>query len=292
MFHPEPLGMLLTAAALLVLARMVRGRNDSWWLPTLLGVLLGLGQLVRAWSLWMVAVAVVVLVALALTERASRRRVVAALVLVLAIAAVVPTPWYVHQAKQYSNPVFNRTQPNTFVLARRPLSFYVDARVPDVIERPWSGRFNDRFWPVLYAETWGDYFGIWSWGTGRGDRTDAIDATLARQSLLGILPSALALAGVTALLGLAVTRPREDVGRFLVVLPPVAAVASILYLSVAYPSSDGDTIKGTYALAAAPATALCFGFAVDVLARCRLVGIALGSALAVTALAILPFLVW
>ena len=44
--------------------------------------------------------------------------------------------------------------------------------------RPWSGRFDDRFWPVLYAETWGDYFGIWSWGPGRAERTDAIDATL------------------------------------------------------------------------------------------------------------------
>lgn len=292
MFHPEALGMLLTAAALLVLARMVRARDYSWWLAVVLGLLLGLGQLVRAWSLWMAAVAVVVLAVVAASERASRRRVLGSLVLVVAIAVVVPGPWYVHQATQYSNPVFNRTQPDSSVLARRPFSFYVDGRAPDVVERPWSGRFDDRFWPVLYAETWGDYFGIWSWGTGRGERTDAIDATLARQSALGILPSALAVVGVVGLLGLAVTRPREDAGRLLVALPPVAAVASILYLSVAYPSSDGDTIKGTYALAAVPATALCFGFAVDVLARRRLVGIALGCALVVTALAILPFLVW
>ena len=102
----------------------------------------------------------------------------------------------------------------------------------------------------------------------------------------------LALGGVFALLGLAVTRPREDVGRLLVALPPIAALASVLYLSIAYPSTDGDTIKGTYALAAAPATALCFGFAVDVLSRRRVVGIVLGVALAATALALLPFVVW
>ena len=75
--------------------------------------------------------------------------------------------------------------------------------------------------------------------------------------------SLLAVAGIVALLGLVVTRPREDPGRLVVALPPLAAIASILYLAVAYPSSDGDTIKGTYALAAAPALALCFGFAVD-----------------------------
>ena len=43
MFHPEPLGMLLTAGALLVLAHMVRARRYAWWLAVSLGLLLGLG---------------------------------------------------------------------------------------------------------------------------------------------------------------------------------------------------------------------------------------------------------
>src|SRR4029453_5918799 len=189
-------------------------------------------------------------------------------------------------------PVFNRSQPEKFLLARRPLAFYLDARVPDVVRAPWSGSFRDRFWAVFYAETWGDYFGIWSWGTGRGERTDAIDATLARQRVLGVLPTGIALAGVVAVLGRASTRPREDPGRLFPAPPPVAAVGSILFLSVAYPSTDGDTIKGTYALAAAPALALCFGFVVERLARPRAVGIALGLALGLSALAMLPFLVW
>jgi hypothetical protein len=214
------------------------------------------------------------------------------LAVVVSVAALIPAPWYAYQATQYSNPVFNRPQPEEFLLDRRPLAFYVDARVPDVVLRPWAGRFNDRFWPVLYAETWGDYFGIWSWGPSRGDRTDSIDAALARQSALGVLPTALALAGLVALLGLAITRPREDPGRLIAALPPVAAVTSILFLAVAYPSSDGDTIKGTYALAAAPALALCFGFAVEWLTRRRVVGIVLGATLAASAVAMLPFLVW
>ncbi len=74
MFHPEPLGMLLPAGALLVLAHMVRARRYSWWLAVSLGLLLGLGQLVRAWSLWMAAVTVVVLGVVAVTDRELRRR--------------------------------------------------------------------------------------------------------------------------------------------------------------------------------------------------------------------------
>lgn len=292
MFHPEALGMAITAGALVVLALMVKRRTYSWRLSVPLGVLLGAGQLVRAWSLWLVVVAAIVLVAVALTERDVRRPALVALVVSLGLAVVVPSPWYVHQATRYSNPVFDRPQENRFVLARRPVEFYVDARYPAIVFHPWQGQFNRRFIPVMYTETWGDYFGIWAWGPGRSDRTDAIDATLVRQSVLGLLPTALALVGLIALLGRAVTHPREDVGRLVVALPPLAAVASVLYLAVAYPTSDGDTIKGTYALAAAPAFALCFGFAVDVLARHRIVGVVLGVVLAATALALLPFLYW
>jgi len=292
MFHPEPLGMAITAGALYLLARMVRGPSYSWRLAVPLGLLLGAGQLVRAWSLWLVAVTAIVLVVVAVTERGLRRPALSALAVSVVIAAVVPSPWYVHQATRYSNPVFDQPQEDTFVLFRRPVAFYFDARAPDVVSRPWQGSFNDRFLPVLYSETWGDYFGIWAWGPGRSDRTDAIDASLERQSALGILPTLLGVVGLVALLGLAVTRVREDVGRLVVALPPLAAVASVLYLAVAYPTSDGDTIKGTYALAAAPAFALCFGFAVDVLARRRIVGVVLGIVLVASALAMLPFLVW
>ena len=51
MFHPEPLSMLLTAIALLLAARMLHRRDYRWQLAVATGVALGLGQLVRAFSL-------------------------------------------------------------------------------------------------------------------------------------------------------------------------------------------------------------------------------------------------
>ena len=292
MFHPEPLGMLITAAALYVLAQMVRRRGYSWRFAVPLGLLLGAGQLVRAWSIWVVVVAVVILGVAAYSEPTVRRAALRSLAIAVALAVLVPSPWYVHQATAYSNPVFDRPQSHRFLLLRRPLAFYVDARFPDIVSHPWEGHFDDRFLPVLYAETWGDYFGIWRWGPSRRGQTDAIDAELVRQSELGLLPTALAFAGLVALLGLVVTRPREDIGRLVAVLPPLAAVASVLYLAVAYQTPDGDTIKGTYMLPGVPALALCFGFAFDALARRRAVGIVLGVVLIASALAMLPFLWW
>jgi hypothetical protein len=292
MFHPEPLSMLLTAGALVLLALMVRSHRYGWQLSVPLGILLGAGQLVRAWSLTTVVVALVVLLVVAVVDPSVRRRAVTALAVVVAVAALVPSPWYVHQAMHYSNPVFDQPQPTQFLLRRRPLAFYVDARFPDVVTRPWRDIFNDRFVPVFYAEAWGDYFGFWSWGTTRGDRTDARDNELERQSLIGLLPTLLATAGVLALLALAVARPREDPGRLVVSLPPLAATAAVLYFAVAYPTNDGDTIKATYALAAVPAFAVCFGFAFDRLARWRALAVVFGLVFVVSALASVPFLVW
>src|SRR5439155_217149 len=77
MFHPEPLSMLLTAVALLLAARMLRRRDYRWQVAAATGVALGLGQLVRAFSLWTFA-AVVLAFAVA---RAWRPLVIVALAL-------------------------------------------------------------------------------------------------------------------------------------------------------------------------------------------------------------------
>ena len=62
MFHPEPLSMLLSTAALVLAARLLV-HSDYRFPPTVaLGLTLGLAQLVRAWTLWTVGVVVVVLV--------------------------------------------------------------------------------------------------------------------------------------------------------------------------------------------------------------------------------------
>ena len=75
MFHPEPLSLLLSTAAL-VLAAWILVRSDyRLRVALLLGLTLGLAQLVRAWTLWTVAVVIQVLVVAAVTH--SRRKSIA-----------------------------------------------------------------------------------------------------------------------------------------------------------------------------------------------------------------------
>jgi hypothetical protein len=264
MFHPEPLSMLLCSVALLLATRMLGRGDHRWQLAVATGVALGLAQLVRAFSLWTLAAVVLGFAA----ARAWRQ-----LFVIVAVAVVVTAPWYVRQAIEYGNPVFDRPTKQEAIWDRRPARFYVGLGLPKVVSDPIRPHFRNEAIPTTYSEIWGDYFGVW-----RGSRE--------RQSILGFLPTVLALVGWAVLLA----RSRRSPARLPVALLPGLGILGYLYFTVSYPTPDGDVLKASYMLTTAPAWALAFGYAVDRLpGRARLV---VASILAASALASLPFLLY
>ncbi len=264
MFHPEPLSMLLTAVALLLAARMLRRRDFRWQLAVATGVALGLGQLVRAFSLWTFAAVVIALA----VGRAWRP-----LGVVVVATAVVASPWYIRQAIKYGNPVFDRPTPHEAVWDRRPARFYGGLGLPHVFTDPFRPSFRNEAIPTTYSEVWGDYFGVW-----RGSRE--------RQSFLGLLPTLLAVGGWLLLLARSLRAPP----RLAAALLPGLGLLGYLYFTVSYPTPDGDVLKASYMLTTAPAWALAFGYALDRLPhRARFVA---AVVLAASALAALPFLLY
>ena len=131
-------------------------------------------------------------------------------------------------------------------------------------------RSRNRFVPVAYAETWGDYYGVWRWlpvgGPPDGERPSRARDDVDRRAAVHAVT---AVAGWLALLGLAIRHPGRAAERQLVALLPLAALAGVLYFATSYPTPDGDTVKGSFMLTAVPAWAACFGFAFDEL-RARL----------------------
>jgi hypothetical protein len=264
MFHPEPLSMLLSAAALLLAARML-GRPDlRWQLAVATGVVLGLGQLVRAFSLWTFAAVVLAFV----VARAWRP-----LALVVVATAIVASPWYIRQAVKYGDPIFDRPTKEEAIWERRPADFYIGLGLPEVFTDPIRPNFRNEAIPTTYSEVWGDYFGVW-----RGHREP--------QSFIGLLPTLLAVAGSIVLL----VRSRRAPARLAVAVLPALGLLGYLYFTVSYPTPDGDVLKASYMLTTAPAWALAFGYAVDRLpGRTRpVVAVTLGA----SALASLPFLLY
>jgi 4-amino-4-deoxy-L-arabinose transferase-like glycosyltransferase len=272
MFHPEMLSLFLSTLALWLCLRTFANSRYA----VALGVALGAAQLVRAFALWTVAAVVIAL----LLGRRWRE-----LAIVVVVAGLIPAPWYIHQQLTYhGSPVFNRPTTQKPLYERRPVRFYVDPGLPDVVTKPYRGHFVNLALPTTYSELWGDYFGHWAW-RGVGKPPARVRHELELQSVIGILPTLLALVGLAGLLSSSLRSPP----RLAIALLPLIGILGYLYFTVSYPTSDGNVLKANYMLTTMPGWALGFAYALERLGRARLIAIAL---LSLSALAELPFLIF
>ena len=267
MFHPEPLSLFFSTLAVALAARMLVRRKYSVAVALGIGAALAAGQLVRAWTLWTLGVVLLVLVVTLVTRRAERRAIGRALAVVATAAIALPLPWYAYQGTQYENPIFDRPQVDAPLWDRRPLGFYVSLGLPEVLTDPVRPSFSNRFAPVAYAEVWGDYFGVWHWNSSGGPPSKSEQRETVVQAVVGAPFTLLAIAGWLALLAFSIRRPSDEPAHLLVSLLPAAALVGVLYFATAYPTTDGDTGKGSFMLTAVPAWAACFGFALDAITR-------------------------
>ena len=279
MFHPEPMSLFLSTFALWLCVRTFSRPGYAW----ALGAVLGLAQLVRAFALWTVGAVVLSLIA-------GRRWRELAAVCVLAIA--IPAPWYIHQATAYGGqPEFPQPAQATHL----PAAFFFRPGIPSVFSAPYRPHHYSRWIPVTYDGIWGDYFGVWVWHAGSPTGPSGSDVTrpsdfalrwLRLQSLLGIVPTVLAVVGWVLLLHLSLKR-REALA---VALLPLLGLLGYLYFAVRYWTPDGDLLKATYLLTTTAGWAIAFGYLLDRLrGRAWHVAVAL---LVLCALAELPFLVY
>jgi hypothetical protein len=251
--------------------------------------LLGAAELVRSVALWSVGVAAIALGAAVIVDRERRRRAAAAFAIVVALGVAVPLPWYLYLQDTYGYAVFGRpptvappapgASPPVPAPApappapagsralippgRPPLSFFVRVGLPEVLTKPHRDQLDRSFWPTLYADTWGDAFGAWSWGPTRAPMSIAIEDRLSLQSFAGVPLTFLGAAGWLALGALALQRLRSGTTLLLVVGMPAAALAGLVYYGLRSYEPDLDFIKGMFALTAVPFWALAFGFAAD-----------------------------
>lgn len=288
MYHPETLAVALATGGLLVAVRALR-RGPSVGASLAAGLLLGLASLTRSWAL-----PVLVVVGAALVLEARRSRAWAPALVLVATAAALLVPWLANQQLAHGSPLaFNREAPPESLLDRRPASFYLGHRALRVLDHPVTPLFRNELVPQLYADWWGDWALTWDTPPPPppgGLLPAHVVADRARQSLVGIVPTVVALAGLLAFAILAAAR--RSLVLALVPAAACAVAASYLVFAIRYPSTDGDTIKGTYLLMALPAASLGAGFLVDALRRPGRAGVlAVGLGLAVLAAVQAPFLV-
>jgi 4-amino-4-deoxy-L-arabinose transferase-like glycosyltransferase len=261
MYHPETLAVALATGGVLVAARALRTR---WTLGSAVaaGALLGLACLTRAWA---VPVLVAVLVVAGLNAWDTRRW--APFAVCAAVSLALLAPWLVNQELAHGSALaFNRPPPSGSVLDRRPASFYLGPRSLRALEHPVTPLFRNELVPHLYADWWGDWALTWDSPPPPAPAAllpSGVVSERARQALIGVLPSLLALAGLIAL-GL-LSGARRSASLAILPLSAVGVVTAYVVFAVRYPSTDGDTIKATYLLMALPAAAVGAAVVIDAL---------------------------
>jgi hypothetical protein len=244
MFNPEPTDLFVSMLCLYLAARMLVRRSYGWKPALGLGVALGVGEMVRQFALWTLAVVVLAWLAALWWRPAERRELGRALAVSLAAVVVIAAPWYGYRAVNYGNAVFDRPHSSKPLWERRPARFYVDLAPRTLFTKPYRPNLVNLAWPETYADLWGDWYGVFAWSRETHPKpSPARNAWLVVQNVIGIVPTALAIGGWLTLLFLAFRR--REPPRLLVALLPLAGLAGYFYFTVSYPTPDGDVLKPT-----------------------------------------------
>ncbi|HEV8462949.1 MAG TPA: glycosyltransferase family 39 protein [Gaiellaceae bacterium] len=267
MFHPENLNMLCSAAAMASITQMLAQRRFRWWLVTILGVSLALGLATRASAIFTL-LAVLLGTAIAATVPGIRSQVPwRRLGAVVLAAAILVTPWIAYRAVVRHQGPLNETS-RLFNAALHPRSHqlsdvltshkkFFHVAVVDIFRNPWRSHFKNQAFSQTYVEIWGDWLGNMAWSSYDPEPSTGARKILKDQSLVGVLPTTLAIAGWLMLVGMSFRR-RELAPLALL---PLIAVGGYFYRSYVSLTHDGDLLKAAYALNSAPVWSLGFGIA-------------------------------
>jgi len=284
MITNEALGLLFAAIALLLIPSAIAGARSGRIAPMIrLAVVLGLAVLTKLTALILIA-SVAGAIALEIARSPSRMqalRVRLAPMLLGAVVLAAMTSWYFARNIELTG----RLAPTAFegsqavnqapfekipYFERRSLGFYVgwDPRIFIRGFTPTGTKPQPRFWTVLVATTFNDYYVFRYSGGGRYGQLPWISAagvTLGCLSVIG--GTVIALVTVIAWFGAAraLWRRRQDGlpdPRFALLLAPLGALVSLVHFVTKYPNDNFGPIKGTYLLFSAPVLCALFGFAV------------------------------
>ena len=146
---------------------------------------------------------------------------------------------------------FNR-DPSSSGFRNQPLSFYFGLGLDDIFSKPIRGfSMTNMVLPVLYADTWGDYWGYFNVTMGRGglDTNYEIVPYLGRVNLISLFPTLCFIFGIFLFIKNQKSMKNERIFYILIFSAINFIWLGYLWFLIKYPiPSKGDTIKATYIL--------------------------------------------
>ena len=290
MISNEALLGLISLATLIAMPRLMRA-DSSWRAPVVVGLLCGVALLVKVSATVLLVALVIAFATLALQAGPDRfsilRRAARTMAIVFGLTAAVSGWFFVRNQMRYGKPMpFSydsiakaEQEPIEKIpyLDRRTAGFFVGGSTA-IFEKPYypTAESNEeaRFWPVMIASTFLDYYGYYfapdpaPGHTGVDVSRGAISQRAFKLSRVSFVAGiVIAVITVVTLLICLLRLGRAGDARFVLLLVPVLAVAGQIHFATKFPENDMGPIKGAYLQFAAGPLFAMFGLGVDWLWR-------------------------
>lgn len=161
--------------------------------------------------------------------------------------------FYTHLFLNYGSiTAFNR-EPLPFNFSNQSNSFYFDLALADIFTRPIRGfSLENKLLPILYSETWGDYFGYFLITHAKGglEANYELVTYLGRVNLLATIPTSLFILGIIYFFAKFKNLNANQKIIYSTFLLCISFMwIGYLWFVIKYPNySKGDTIKATFIL--------------------------------------------
>ncbi len=251
----EPYVAFFAVLSIYLLISILRSNSFNIKYSLSLGVSLGLLVLSRQWGFFLFPAILLFLALVFLWNRPAAINYAKMIAVGFVVSALVGGWFYVHLFLDYGSFTTFNIKPQNFSLASLPPDFFRMSGLKDfeLFKKPIRPVFDKGFFPIFYSDTWGDYWGYFTYhkeNSGFGNNSATAAPYLGQVNLFSTIPSILLLLGAGfGFLQLFRRNTFFDPGKLalaLIVLIALVSLAGFMWFVISYFSLDPSVLKAAY----------------------------------------------
>lgn len=251
----EPYVAFFATLSIYFLIRILKSISFNIKYTVFLGISLGLLVLSRQWGFFFFPAILLFLAFVFLQNRPAAMNYARMIAVSFVISALVGGWFYIHLYLDYGSFTAFNMEPQGFSLANLPSGFFRTSGLKDfqIFRNPVRPFFDNGLFPIFYSDTWGDYWGFFTYHKqilGFEDNSATVAPYLGQVNLFSVIPSILLLLGagfgLLQLFRRSAFLAPESLALVLITLIAFASFAGFMWFVISYFSADPSVLKATY----------------------------------------------
>ncbi len=270
----EPYVVFFITFSIFLIHEVFRSPSFNYKLAIATGISLGCLVLSRQWGFFIFPAIILTVVWVFIQDVSKGWLLIRQFALVAIFSVLVGGWFYIHLYQQYGTfSAFNITKqiPPT---PEQTYNFFRQTHLGDLslFQQPVRPVFHNLYFPILYSDTWGDYWGFFVFvkpgftADGKGNQA-AIGSYLGSVNMVSVIPSLLLLAGfLFGLIQMLRFKKQIDMEKVYFVFIALTCLSTLIgytWFTYSYFTSTDDVIKATYMIQFFIAVILLFAGVMD-----------------------------